>query len=112
MLYNFSERTARGIAHAGKNAADALSEIPSLSQGIVEKLNRLIRKPGEYLFSGYNVGDRISVIMHGKEAWYKIKGRSTDKDTGELVYNATLVSDRSQFYGLPISGEISVYHKD
>ena len=50
--------------------------------------------------------------MHGKEAWYKIKGRSTDKDTGELVYNATLVSDRSQFYGLPISGEISVYHKD
>ena len=110
MLYNFSERTARGIAHAGKNAADALSEIPSLSQGIVEKLNRLIRKPGEYLFSGYSVDDKISVLIGNKEVWYKITARYIDQDTKELVYDATLVSDRAYFYGQVIHTSITVRH--
>ena len=110
MLYNSRERIAQKLKNTGRNAADALSEIPYNISQVARGLERLIRKPGEYLFSGYSVDDKISVLIGNKEVWYKITARYIDQDTKELVYDATLVSDRAYFYGQVIHTSITVRH--
>lgn len=112
MFYNLRERSALGIRNTGKNVIEALSDVPFEVSQVGEKLFDLAKRPGEYLFFGYGVGDRVSVTMYDKEVWYRIESRYIDVNTGELTYDAILVSDRSWLRGLAIRTRISIHHKD
>lgn len=112
MYYNSRERLALRIRNIRENVRETLSGVPFGASQVKEKLLDLARRPGEYLFFGYNVGDRVSVILSGKEVWYKVESRYTDTDTKELTYSAILVSDRREFYAIPIPTKISIHHKD
>lgn len=113
MYYNSRERLALRIRNIRESVTEALSDVPFRASEVMEKLLDRAKRPGEYLFFGYNVGDRISVILlSGKEVWYMVESRYTDTDTKELAYSAILVSDRREFYAIPIPTKISIHHKD